>query len=74
MIFVASKYTYQVKKDKMNNELILALLEEIAALKVEVSRLSGKTNHFEEATGIHFNRKEEINKELQLLKLKLKLE
>jgi hypothetical protein len=58
----------------MNNELILALLEEIASLKVEVRRLSGKTNVFEDATGIRINKKEETNKELQLLKAKLKLE
>jgi len=58
----------------MNNELILALLEEIAALKIEVRYLIGRTNQFEEATGIHFNKKEETNKELQLLKTKLKLE
>jgi hypothetical protein len=58
----------------MNDELILAILEEIAALRVEVRRLTGKTNQFEEATGIHFDKKEAVNKELQILKTKLKLE
>jgi hypothetical protein len=58
----------------MSDEIILAILEEIAMLKVEMMRLTGKTNQFEDATGIHLDKKEAINKELQSLKAKLKIE
>jgi hypothetical protein len=58
----------------MDNEMVLTLLREIATLKVEVNHIKGKSTEFESVTKIHIDKKDEINRELELLKTKLKLQ
>jgi hypothetical protein len=58
----------------MDNELALAILKEIAILRVTVNRFTGKEDEFQDATGIHLSKTDQVNKEFQLLKEKLNVQ